>query len=106
MYGLNKTATVYTPHATTGAYTVLAKSGMDCRLAIRGERSSGATAAEERAELVARRRLLWDEDYTMPEDAQVEIDGERWNIQKGTVDKLTGLDDVVIYRRCDLVKVT
>lgn len=106
MFGLNKTATVYTPHATTGDYTVLAKSNLVCRLAIRGKRSSGATAADERAELVARRRLLWDEAYTMPENAQVEIDGARWNVQAGTVDVLTDLGDTVIYRRCDVVKVT
>ena len=103
MYGLNKTATVYTPHATTGDYTVLAKSNLACRLA---HKPSPAGGAEERAELVARRRLLWDEDYTMPETAQVEIDSERWNVQKGTVDKLTDLSSTVIYRRCDLVKVT
>lgn len=103
MHGLNKTASVYTPHATTGDYTVLAKSDLACRLA---HKPSPAGAAEERAELVAHRRLLWDEDYTMPEAAQVLIDGERWNVQAGTVDALTGLDATVIYRRADVVKAT
>lgn len=106
MHGLNKTASVYTPHATTGAYTVLAKSGLRCRLAIRGRVQPGVDASEERAELVGSRRLLWDEAYAMPETAQVEIDGQRWNVQAGTVDVLTGLDETVIYRRCDLIKVT
>lgn len=101
MYGLNKTATVYTPHASTGAYTVLAKSNLACRLA---HKLSPAPGADERAELTARRRLLWDEDYTMPENAQVEIDSERWNVQPGTIDKLTDLTSSVIYRRCDVVK--
>lgn len=102
MIGLNKTASVYTADPTTGAYTVLAKSGLRCRLAIK---PSPAETADERAELNHRRRLLWDEAYTMPETAQVEIEAVRWNVQAGTVDVLTDLGSTVIYRRADVVKV-
>lgn len=101
MFGLNKTADVYTPHATTGAYTVLARSGLRCRLAIK---AAPAPDAAPRAELIGERRLLWDEAYTMPSNAQVAIDGERWNVQPGTIDSLTDLGTTVHYRRCDVIK--
>lgn len=101
MFGLNGTATVYTPHATTGAYTVAAKTGLRCRLAIK---MAPGAAADDRAEMVGARRLLWDEAYTMPSNAQIEIDSERWNVVPGTIDNLTDLGTTVLYRRCDVVK--
>jgi len=102
MFGLNATATVYTPNGTTGTYTVLATSGLACRLAVKPAPTDGAV---ERAEGTPRRLLLWDDAYSMPNDAQVEIDGQRWNVVAGTFDALTGLDSVVVYRRCEVVKV-
>lgn len=104
MFGLNKTATIYTPHASTGAYTVTAKTGLRCRLAIRAINASAA-AADDREEMVGARRLLWDEAYTMPSNAQIEIDSERWNVVPGTIDSMTDLGTTVLYRRCEVVKV-
>ena len=103
MIGLNKTAVVWTPHATTGAYTVSAKTGLRCRLALRPAQAPDANS-QPRAELIGERRLLWDEAYTMPSNAQVEIDSERWNVQPGTIDSLGDLGSTVVYRRCDVVK--
>ena len=51
----------------------------------------------------AHRRLLWQEDYTMPETAQVEVDGKRWNVLAGTFGKLRGPSGAVVYRRCEVV---
>lgn len=104
MFGLNKTATVYTPHASTGAYTVTAKSGLRCRLAYINVRGNSPTA-DDRVEIAQNRRLLWEEAYTIPNDAQVEIDGERWNIKANSQGTLTGPDGTtVIYRRADVVE--
>lgn len=103
MFGLNRTADVYTPHATTGAYTVLAKSGLRCRLAVQ-TRGANLDPASERDEDVRGRRLLWDEAYTMPSNAQVEIDSTRWNVVPGTIEAMTGLGSTAYYRRCDVIE--
>ena len=102
MFGLNKTAIVYTPHATTGAYTVAAKTGLRCRLAYIEQ--GGSRIGGEREAIGSKRRLLWAEAYTMPDDAQVLIDSQRWNVKEGTCGELTGIDgSTVIYRRCEVV---
>ena len=102
MFGLDQTATVYTPHATTGAYTVIAKSGLRCRLAY--VEQGGSTIGGERSEIGTKRRLLWAEAYTMPDNAQVLVDGQRWNVKDGTLGALRGPASNVIYRRCELVE--
>lgn len=104
MHGLNSTAVVYTPHATTGAYTVVANAGLTCRLANKGQAGQGA--AEERDELVQNRRLLWRTAYTMPNDAQIEVEGVRWNVIPNSYSELKGLGSAVRYRRCDLTVVS
>jgi hypothetical protein len=102
MFGLNATATVYTPHASTGAYTVTAKSGLPCRLAYVEQGGSGIGG--EREAIGSKRRLLWREAYTMPDNAQVDVSGQRWNVKEGTYGELTGPDGTsVIYRRCEVV---
>ncbi len=103
MYGLDQTADIYTPHATTGDYTVLAKSGLVCRLAYIS-RHVGQTTSGERVEIAQARRLLWEEAYTMPENAQIDVGGERWNVRPGTLGSLRGPDSSVIYRRCEVVE--
>jgi len=100
MYGLDQTADVYTPAAGDGDYTVLAKSGLICRLAY--IQQGGTTIGGEREDIGSRRRLLWDEVYEMPEAAQIEVDGERWNVLAGTAGALRGPDSTVIYRRCEV----
>lgn len=74
----NKTATVYAP---ADDFQAAVKTGLKCSLHHISE--VGAATGVDRAELLARRRLLWDPSYTMPEEAQVEIDGQRWQLPRG-----------------------
>jgi hypothetical protein len=103
MYGLDQTASVYTPHADTGDFTVLAKSALPCRLAY--IQQGGSDIGGEREDIGSRRRLLWAETYTMPTDAQIEVDAQRWNVLAGTYGPVRGPDSRVIYHRCEVVRV-
>lgn len=98
---LDQTAVVYTPHATTGDYTVAAKSDLACRLV---RMTMTTTPTGERVELAGKRVLVWDKDYTMPETAQVLIDGKSWNIQAGSVDYPRGVTSQVEYGRADVIE--
>lgn len=100
MFGLDQTANVYTP-GTNGDYTVLAKPGLACRLAYIEQ--GGSDIGGERADTGSRRRLLWDEDYAMPDNAQIEVEGKRWNVLAGTPGAIRGPDSRVVYRRCEVV---
>lgn len=100
MYGLDQSATVYTPHATTGDYTVTAKTGLACRLAFAASNRPGDLG--ERADVGERRRLLWAETYTMPEAARVTIGGKNYNVIPGTVGAIRGPAGAVTYYRCDV----
>lgn len=100
--GLDQTATVYTPNGTDGQYTVSAKTGLKCRLALT---SVSGDMGPNRAEADGTRRLLWGPDYVMPEEAQVEVAGEgRWNIQAGTLAAPRNLAGAVEYRRAEVTK--
>lgn len=102
MYGLNKTAVVYTPHLSTGEYTVVAQASLPCRLAV--VEQGGTAVGGERSEIGSKRRLLWKAAFAMPDNAQVLIDGQRWNVREGTYSPITGPDGVtVVYRRCEVV---
>ena len=103
MFGLIDSANVYTPNATDGDFTMLAQSGLACRLAVarRGPEDVGG----EREDIGARRRLLWEAAYTMPDEAQVEVGGVRWNVLAGTFSDIRGPDGSVVYRRCEVTKV-
>lgn len=103
MFGLDQTANVYTPNGTNGDYTVLAKSGLPCRLAYLPQGQGGSDIGGERADTGSRRRLLWAEDYAMPDDAQIEVEDKRWNVLAGTPGALRGPDSRVVYRRCEVV---
>ena len=103
MFGLDQTADVYTPNGTDGDFTVLAKSGLVCRLAT--IQVGPASVGGERESVGLNRRLLWAEAYTMPDDAQIEVDGQRWNVLVGTFAPLRGVDSAVVYRRCAVSKV-
>lgn len=102
MFGLDQTAEVYTPNGTDGDFTVLAKSGLACRLAY--IQQGGTDIGGERADIGSRRRLLWEEAYTMPDTAQIEMDSERWNVLVGTFGAVRGPNSTVVYRRCEVVR--
>lgn len=101
MHGLDQSANVYTPGAN-GDYTVLAKSGLVCRLAY--IQQGGSDIGGEREDIGSRRRLLWAEAYTMPDTAQIEVSSERWNVLAGTVGEVRGPDNSIVYRRCEVVR--
>lgn len=99
--GFDQLADVYTPDPTTGAYTVTATSALACRLALL---SPSGDMGPSRSEAAGTRRLLWGADYVMPETAQVEVDGERWNIQAGTLAAPRDLSGSVAYRRAEVTR--
>lgn len=99
--GLDKTATVYTPDPTTGAYTVVAKTGLAVRLALT---SVSGDMGPSRAEATGARRLLWRPDYMMPETAQLEINGQRWNVVAGSLAEPTDLTRSEVYHRCEVMR--
>jgi hypothetical protein len=99
--GLDQAATVYTPDGA-GAFTVVAKLSLPCRLSIVGVDT--VAAGDARAEAAGARRLLWGADYDMPTSAQVQVDGERWNVQPETVAAVRGPSGGVVYRRADAVR--
>ena len=99
---LADTAVVYTPDQT-GAFTTVANAALACWLRPVGTRA--AASAAQRAELAALRRLTWV-DYVMPDYAQVEIDGNRYNVVHGTVVgyRYAETGEVIQYS-CDLIEV-
>jgi hypothetical protein len=101
MIGLDQTAVVYTPNLTTGAYDVVANAALDCRLT---HSSISTDMGPAREEQTGARRMLWGPDYVMPETAQVEVDGVRWNVQAGTFAAIRGPDSAVFYRRCEVTQ--
>lgn len=92
-------ATVYTAHATTGLYTVIAQANLACRLA----KISTENAGNARAELLGARRLIW-QTYFMPPDAQVAVGGARWNIVEGTIATYRNKLGAEMYRAADVVR--
>jgi hypothetical protein len=98
--GLIQTATVYTENPTTGIFDVVAKTGLPCRLA-HIDRQPAATAPD-RAEFAAMRNMLWEPGYVLPETAQVDVEGVRWNPVAGTFGAMKGPSGAVTYRRCDV----
>lgn len=62
--------------------------------------------AREAAELAGVRSLLFEPDYVMPEDAQVEIahDGVRWSILAGSMVSIRSPRGDILYRRARMVK--
>jgi len=93
---------VYTAHPATGAYTVIDRGAISCRLALI---RPGTTGAQERAELATLRRLFWGPNYVMPDHAQVLIDGARWNVVQDTLAASTWIDGTAINYQCDVVRV-
>ncbi len=101
MLGLIDTGIVYTPDPATGAYTVVARTGLACRLVQQGMSTDMGPA---RAEKAPGPKLLWDASYVMPESAQLEISGVRWNVEPGTLYAPRLPDGTVYYRAAQVVR--
>ena len=102
MIGLVDSCDVYTAAVDTGAFTVQAKSGLACRLCHLDQ--SAHDAADDRAEGVRRRMLMYDRSYAMPAHCQVEIAGQRWSVVEGTADGRRGPMGTVVFNRCEVVE--
>lgn len=106
--GLTMRATVYTRAVSGGGYTDAAKTGLKCSLDRISDRQAAATN-QQRAELANGGTLEWDRGYTMPANAQVEVDrygSQRWNVRPGTIWPEFGVDGGVISYRADVVRVS
>jgi hypothetical protein len=101
MFGFDQSAKVYTPNGTDGAYTVLATTLAECRLAI----SSAGARGGERESSTAQPRLLWLGTYAMPDPAQIEVNGDRYNVVEGTYAAIRGPNGLTHHRHCDVVAV-
>lgn len=100
MIGLDQTANIYAESATTGLYTTLVKTGLACRLIHLNLRLAGSS--NDRAELAGQRDMLFDPEYQMPEQCQVEVDGVRWQPKPGTFEALRNWTSDVSYRKCQV----
>lgn len=102
MIGLIDRGIVYTPDPTTGEYSVVDNPALPCRLTI--VTVVGESSGPNRTELIDERRLLWGNQYVMPEIAQVEINSKRWNCEAGSFADVRGPSGIVQYRRCKVVR--
>lgn len=100
MIGTIERHSIYTEDATTGTYSTLAKSGLRCR----ARHPDGGESLPERSELAATRVLIWEAGYVMPRYAQVDINGERWQIHPETIASLDGPGGQTIYRRAYITR--
>lgn len=101
-FALNQTATPYSVSGSTGAYTV-AGTPFRCRLASLLARSSRELTSQERAELIDRRLLMVAPDVDLSADLQLEVAGQRWNLES-LLDSVLGVAGEVEYQRCHVVR--
>lgn len=99
---LDQIATVYTENASTGRYTDLANSGLACRLMHLNLQP--AATSSDRAEFAAMRDMMFDPDYAMPEQCQVEVDGVRWQPRPGTFGAFRDWNGDLVYRRATVLR--
>lgn len=99
MLGLDQLATVYT-RGPDGTHTVAGLSEVPVRVCSVSTEGAGL----ERAELAGARRLLWGPEEALPEGCEVEVQGERWTVQRGTQARWRGPDGGVVYQSADLVR--
>lgn len=100
---LDHTATVYGEDAATGAYSVVLRTGLLCALHRLGTQPD--ISAADRAELAASRRFVWDATYALPETAQVDVGGVRWQPVAGTFWAYPEPPSTPVLRSCDVVRV-
>lgn len=98
-------ARVYT-RGVGGTYSVVAKDGLRCSLTRIGRGRQNDESMASRAELATGRVLQWEYDYQIPENAQFEINGRRWNPLKDTVMLTTARPGTEpLYWQADVVRV-
>ncbi len=98
------TATVYTDQGSPdGLYDVVVKAGLKCRVASIGRRQLSATTAD-RAELAALRLLFWERAYAMPANMQIDVGGERWNVNSDTYTARRGPGGGVIQHNAEMTR--
>ena len=102
MIGLRQRMTVY--GEGSGAFTTVVASDIACRLTHLPAQQLGGVDVVDRAALLARRVLLFDPAYTLPEPAVVAVDGHRWNVESGTIAHLVGPTGGAAYGRADVVR--
>lgn len=100
-YLLNHTMDIYS-RAPNGGYTVLEDSGIACRLF--GVVHAQSVSAADRAEEVEHLNLHFAPDVTLPATCQVEIDGQRYTVERHSVRDIAPFGPV-IQRRADVVAV-
>jgi membrane protein implicated in regulation of membrane protease activity len=102
---LFQTADVYTKDAGTGKWTVQSRTGLQCRLAtqqyLTNQHGSGTP---DRSRGLPGRRLIWVEEYELPQSAQVEVDGQRWNVVQGSEMRAEDKHGEVYYRGADVLR--
>lgn len=96
---LDASAIVYTPNATTKAYTTVALSGLACRLSATSTMFSGIDTGLPQPLL----RLYWEGDYTLPHDCQVEISGVRYQALHGS-GRAPTFQGMPLYHSADLIR--
>lgn len=104
---LDQLGTVYTESVTTGRYTTVVKTFLECRLVplVGNAGMRFAPTSGDRAEDMAFRFLYWRPDYAMPEQCQVEIEAIRYQVEAGTFQTLRAGSSGVLIRRCSVLRV-
>lgn len=101
-----KTATVYTEDPTTGLFTVVATTDLDCAL-LHASRT-GAVTAQDRATLAAERIFVWPAaEYTLPTYCELEVEGDRWvPVEVNAYERFKGPDGTTHHGRVPVRKRT
>lgn len=102
-FEFDQVATIYNENAGTGRYTDVVKSGLACRL-IDLPQVSRFQRQTERSELAAMKIMMFDPDYVLSEQSQIEIDGVRWQPFPGSFSAYRDWNSDLVYRRCDVFR--
>lgn len=97
------TATVYADTGVSGGYDVVDKTGLACRLEPVNQQP--ATTGGQRADLASHFAFKYDPTYTLPENSQVDVGGQRYQVVPSTVYVQRHDDGPAIYGRALLVQV-
>jgi hypothetical protein len=97
---LYQVGNVYT-RGLAGRMDLLVRAALPIRLTHLTPGSN--SGAEQRDQLLMRRRLLWALDYYMPDPSEVEIDGKRWRTVTGTFVTVVAEDGGPVERAVDVI---